>query len=396
MRHRPWFVVLMVLIGLLALACGPAAPAAQPAAPAPQPAKPAAPAAQPAAPAPQPAKPAAEAPKPAAPAAQPAKPAAQAAKPAAPAPAAKEGVRLIHGTSQLSSSFGIYSAALVKLLNSKIAGLNVTLTEYGSIVNNLKMTREGKADFAMGDHTIQYLAYVGELKGWEGNPQKDLRLLWAFSTIANAVILSERENIKSVNDLHGKSFNPGGQGTSAEVVVTNALDVLGIKPLYLRGTMSEATEAFKNRRVVGFVKASAPTAVDPLVMEAKTALPVRILSWPEDAIKKVQAKYPAYKSIQIPAGVYQEEWNKQPITTWGSSTSIFTNTKLDENLAYQFVKTVLADKEEQALAFPALKGLDIGKVTMENGVVPLHKGALKAFREAGYQIPKDLVPPEAQ
>ncbi|MBI4505729.1 MAG: TAXI family TRAP transporter solute-binding subunit [Chloroflexi bacterium] len=393
MKHRLWFVVLMVVVGLLALACGPAAPAAPPAQPAKPAAPAAAPAAQPAAPAPQPAKPAAPAAQPAKPAAEAPKPAAQPAKPAAPAKTAQ----LIHGTSQLSSSYGIYSAALVKLLNSRVPGANITLSEYGSIVNNLKMTREGKADFAMGDHTIQFLAFVGELKGWEGNPQKDLRLLWVFNELANAIVVSERDNIKSIKDLHGKAFAPGGQGTSAEVMVVQALDVLGIKPQYYRGTMNETAEAFKSRRTVGFVKAMAPNVTDAMIMDAATAQPIRILGRAADDIKKAQAKYAHIKTVDIEAGVFKDaEWNKQPITSLGSVVSVFTTEKFSEDLAYQFTKIVLADKTEQATAFPAVKGVDIGKLTVGKGIVPLHKGALKALREAGYQPSKELLPPEAQ
>jgi TRAP transporter TAXI family solute receptor len=377
MRYPFWIVGGLLVVALLALACGPATPAAQPAKPAAEPAKPAAPAAQPA-------KPAAEAPQPAV---EPAKPAA--------APG-KEVRRIIHGTSQLSSSYGLYSAALVNLLNKHVPSANATLVENGSIVNNLRRMRAGEADFAMGDHTIQFMAYTGELKGWEGNPQTDLRLLWVFDVNANAYVVSERDNIKSIDDLNGKAFSPGGQGTSAEVVTLQAFELLGIKAQLYRGTMSEVVQAFKDRRVVGFVKAQAHTRPDPLILDAKTSLPVRILSWPEEALKKVQAKYPYFKTVEIAAGVYPDEWNKQPITTWGSPVSIFATTKFPEDLAYAYTKAVLADKTEQAAAFPALKDVDIGKLTVSQGIIPLHKGALKALREAGHQAPQNLVPAEAQ
>ncbi|MBI4505726.1 MAG: TAXI family TRAP transporter solute-binding subunit [Chloroflexi bacterium] len=391
MRRSSLLLGGLVVLALLALACGPAAPAAQPAKPAAEPAKPAASAAEmkPAAPAQaaQPAKPAA----PAAPA-QAAKPAVQPVKPAA----SKEMRQLIHGTSQLSSAYGIYGAALVKLLNSSVPGVNITLAEYGGVVNNLKLAREGKVDFALGDHVITYKAYLGELKGWENNPQKDVRLLWIFDPSILAYVVSERAGIKQFSDLNGKPFSPGGQGTNAETVTTEVFDVLGIRPQYYRGSMSEMVDAFKDRRAVGFVKSTSLERADPIILDAMTNQPLRILTWSEDAVKKVQAKYRYYKTTQIPAGVYKGDWNAQPIVSWSTPVSIWTTTKLPEDLAYQFTKIVLADKTEQAAAFPAVKGVDIGKLTVQMGIVPLHKGALKAMQEAGKQVPNELVPPEAQ
>ncbi|MBI3964854.1 MAG: TAXI family TRAP transporter solute-binding subunit [Chloroflexi bacterium] len=370
----------------------PAAPAKQAAAPA---AQPAASAQQPAA---QPtASPAAAPPATSAPAAQPAKPAAPdkpAEKPAA-APS-KDPSRVVHGTSQLSSSYGVYSAALVKLLNTKVPGVNVTLTENGSVVNNLKRVKSAETDFAMGDHTVQSLAYQGILKGFDG-AVTDSRLLWVFDVNANSYVVSEASGVKSVSDLDGKPFSPGGQGTSAEVMTLDIFEFLGIKSQFRRGSMSETVEGFKDRRAVGFVKASPLNTADALIMEAATSQPVRILNWPKDLVDKVQSKFPYYKTSTIAAGVYKDaEWNRQAITTWGSPVAVFASTNLSEELAYQFTKVALADKTDQVAAFPALKSGDIGKMTLELGLVPLHKGAVKAFREAGLEVPKGLVPAEAQ
>ncbi|MBI3965233.1 MAG: hypothetical protein HY329_06330 [Chloroflexi bacterium] len=71
-----------------------------------------------------------------------------------------------------------------------------------------------------------------------------------------------------------------------------------------------------------------------------------------------------------------------------------TGLLLSEDFAYQVTKIVLEDKTEQVAAFPAPKDLDIGKLTTEFGTAPLHKGAVKALQEAGYQVPKELIPPD--
>ncbi|MBI2320807.1 MAG: hypothetical protein HYU88_01575, partial [Chloroflexi bacterium] len=211
-----------------------------------------------------------------------------------------------------------------------------------------------------------------------------------------AYVMNERAGIKAFADLNGKPYSPGGQGTNAEVMTTEAFNVLGIKPQYYRGTMSEMGQAFKDRRIVGYVKATALKRPDPIIVETMTAQPIQIMSWPPELVQQVQAKLPWLKTSQIPAGVYQGDWNKQPITGWAVINAVFAPTKFPEDLAYEFTKVALADKTEQAAAFPALKGADIGKMTGDLALMPLHKGAVKALREAGYQVPQQLIPPEAK
>ncbi|MBI4505129.1 MAG: TAXI family TRAP transporter solute-binding subunit [Chloroflexi bacterium] len=391
---RPFsYVVAVVLFGLLALACGPAPAAPQPAA---QPAQASAP------PAAAPAKPAAEG-QPAAPAkavaeAKPAAPAqpAAAAKPAQPAAPAKEAQRIVMGIAQLSTSQGVYSAAVAKLLHSKVPDVNITVAEYGGVVNNLKKAKGGEVDFSMGDHLITYKAYTGDLKGWEGDPQKDVRLLWLFDASALATVVNERAGIKDLGDLNGKPFSAGAQGSNAEVVTQETFGLLDIKPQWYRGSFTEVAQAFKDRRVVGFVKATPLSKPDAILLDVMTAQPIRILGLPKDAVQKVQGKFSYLKTIEIPAGVYQGDWNKTPIVSWGTYFSFWATTRFPESLAYQFTKVVLQNKAEQVDAYPALKDFDIGRLTAEAGVIPLHKGAMRALREAGYQVPPALIAPEAR
>jgi TRAP transporter TAXI family solute receptor len=374
MRHRRlWLVASLALASFVALACGPATPAAQPAKPAAEQAKPAA--------------------EPAKPAAQQAKPAAEPAKPAAPA---KEAERIILGTSSLQSSYGIYTAGLAKLLNQKVPGANVTLAEHGGVANNLKYAREGKVKFALGDQVLVYKAYVGDMKGYENNPFKDLRLMWVFDLLATGYVVAEDSGVKSIFDLTGKAFSPGPQGFNVQVLNDEIFPFLGIKPQLYRGATEDMLAAYRDRRIIGFVKSTPLDGRDATILDASVARPIRILSWSDDTLQKLQAKFPYLKRVEIQAGVWKGEWNEKPIATFGTSVSIWAVQDFPEEWAYKFTKAALEDRTEQVAAFPPLKGKDIGKLTVEHGLVPLHKGAIKALKEAGYQVPKELTPPEAQ
>jgi len=55
-------------------------------------------------------------------------------------------------------------------------------------------------------------------------------------------------------------------------------------------------------------------------------------------------------------------------------------------LAYKLVNGIIKGKEFQIAAWPAFKELDLVQDPADLTLVPLHKGALKAYRELGAKI----------
>jgi TRAP-type uncharacterized transport system substrate-binding protein len=61
---------------------------------------------------------------------------------------------------------------------------------------------------------------------------------------------------------------------------------------------------------------------------------------------------------------------------------VFVHEGMDEDLAYRMTKAVISDTAKVGNAVPALKTFD-AKVAGTKTGIPLHKGAMRAYKELG-------------
>jgi TRAP transporter TAXI family solute receptor len=240
-----------------------------------------------------------------------------------------------------------------------------------------------------------YQRYHG-IGAFEGKPEPRLRVMYLF--LANPVAFAVREDsgIKKLEDLEGKSFNPGGKGTATATLAKKVLDLAGIKPKYFEASYSDAISAIKDKRIVGMAKLTAGKSPDAVLMELMVATDIRILSWENSELDRIIEKVPYYGKTTIPAGVYESSWNKVEIPTWSQTMGCMTLKGLSEDIVYKMVKALCEDKTAQVSGFPPLKGTDFAKLTLEQASIPLHSGTVKYFKEIGMKIPSRLIPPEAK
>ncbi|MBI3967532.1 MAG: TAXI family TRAP transporter solute-binding subunit [Chloroflexi bacterium] len=383
-----WILAIGAMIVLLVGCSGPSS-----APPAPKPAQPA-PAQTDARPT---AQPALEAPKPAAPV----QPSPAAPKPAADKPAGLSVTQLVAGAPAQTSSYYVYTTSVAKLLQAKLPGVNVTVSEAGGTVDNLKRLVEGKTHFSLGAFAGLYPIYAGLDPNFKDKPQKEIRTLWAIDPVAEVWFVREDSSVTNVEQLQGKDFAGGGRGSASDQLARLfAFPALGIEPKWYVGGTEDVLAAMKDRRIVGMGKASALRNPDAVILDAMTSMRIRILGWTPEQVAKVKAKHDWMNTTQVPAGVYKADWNQGPITTWQNGACIFSVSTVPEDVAYTLTKAAVEDIKQadsiQAGAFPAMKGADLVALTMQLSSVPLHAGSYRYFKEIGAPIPDRLKPPEAQ
>ncbi|MBI3966277.1 MAG: TAXI family TRAP transporter solute-binding subunit [Chloroflexi bacterium] len=401
--------VLLLALGLALVACGggggtaPSQPAAKPA----EPAKPTAapPAAQPpsaAQPAAQPS-PAQSAPQPAAKPAEPAKPTATD-KPAAPAPAAAQPSgqkqQLKFYTSSAASSIYTYAVAMSKVMNGKVPEVNVTVVESGAAIENHRRLANQEGDLGISAADSLYRAING-LAEFKDKPIKDQRFLWSHSLLPIMLLVREDSNVKKIEDLNNKDFNPGIRGSNTEANVKQILEANGVKAKYYVGSTEDAVGAIKDRRIVGFGKTSAgPRGADAAILDLMTSAPLFAIRLTEGQMKKAEQEFPWLSRGQVEAGVYKADWNKEAYRTFQQLAGVVATTRMSTDVAYKLVKAIIEDNKPggegvQALAFPSIKGIDLAEQSLNGLNVPLHAGAEKYYREIGLKIPDLAKSPES-
>jgi uncharacterized protein len=298
---------------------------------------------------------------------------------------------LTWGTTSTTSGTFTYFPAAAKFLNDKIPEINVTVRSTGGSVHNVRLIENREIDIGAIDTNVAWNAVQG--KGpFEGKPFQDaaLRLLYVLQVNALQFVVSEKSGVKTIYDLEGKLYTPGGQGSSTEQVVMDIFRILGVHPKFRRSDYPDAVEAMKDGRIVGFGKLGAP---DSMVLDVASVMKIGILSFTEAELEKIMKNVPGFRRIIVPAGTYA---GIGEVKTIANEWSDFVRKDFPADLAYKILKTIWENKTEIRQASPTFVGDQLIKVSLGVNVGFLHPGAVRFYREMGFTVPKILIPPEME
>lgn len=300
--------------------------------------------------------------------------------------------RLLSGSSSTSSSHYVYAVAASKSINEVCSDtLNVTTVATGGAVDNLERIDRGQIQFGLGTFSTYYQAFNG-LGKYKDNARPKLRALWLYSVNSQNYIVRADSGITTLEGLNGQKFCPGLRGSATEQLVEQILDLINVKPDYFRGSLADAVAAVKDNRIIGYAKAGAGLALDASSQEIKAFNKIMVLDWPADKVATVEKAMPFLNFSLVPEGTNPGiPAYTTPVQCIGY---ISYSDSLTEDQVYNILKGVHEARQYQEAAYPAMKGFDIGKETMKYTKFPLHVGAVRYFREKGYEIPPQLIPPE--
>jgi TRAP transporter TAXI family solute receptor len=302
--------------------------------------------------------------------------------------------KLLCGSTATTSSHYVYTVSAGKSINT-VSGdkVNVTVVATGGAVDNLERIHRGQLNMGIGTWDTFYQAYKGIGK-YKDKARPDIRVLWLYSSNAQNYVVREDSGIRNLEGLTGKKFCPGLRGSATEQLVEQMLTIVGVKPDYFRGSLEDAVAAVKDNRIAGYAKAGAGLDLDGSTKELKAFVKIRLLDWPQDKIDKVKEVMPFVDFIEVPAGTVP---GVPLYTTVVQSIGIICyKDSLTDDQAYYVVKGVCEGREYQEAAYPAMKGFDIPAMTMKVSNMPLHRGAIRYYKEKGVAIPDRLIPMEAK
>ncbi len=296
------------------------------------------------------------------------------------------------GTTNKTSILYPYYVNLLTIFKKYAPDLKPTIIETGASVDNIKRLAQKQIDIGMTIDATAYEAYNG--KGlWEGTPLSSLRAVLIFALNTVPYVVTEESGITDPMDLTGKSVFPGMRGSGNEAQCEAIFEALDIKPNWFRGSLSDAADAMKDRRVICANKTSSGTTPDATFIELQTFLRLRTLEWTKEQVAKVQEKYPYFKTAIQPAGSLNAQ--TKDTVTWALLLGDVALADLPEDTVYQYVKAIFQGKDEQAKVYSVAGETDFVKATIDMGI-PLHAGTVKYFREVGIKIPDELIPPEVK
>lgn len=290
--------------------------------------------------------------------------------------------RMMFGTGGTAGTYYSYGGVIAQYM-TEFTGNKVTAVSTGASKANLQSIQDG--DFQLGFTQTDVMAYA-----WDGTRSfetdgatHDFRVLGALYN-ETVQIITMNENIKSVEDLRGKSVSIGAAGSG---VYFNAVDVLdaagigidGIKPQYQ--SFEDSKEALKDKKIdAAFIVAGAPTTA---ITELATTNGVYLINIDGDFRDKILKDCPYYASQQIPAGTYPGI--DEPTETIAVKATVVVSAYLDEDTVYNMTSAIFDHKDD--IALENAKGYELSLDTATEGMTaPFHVGAAKYYAEHGISV----------
>ena len=200
----------------------------------------------------------------------------------------------------------------------------------------------------------------------------------SFSAVAalymeQVQIVTMNPDIKTVEDLRGKSVSIGAQGSG---VYFNAVDVLGcydmtiedISPVYQ--SFGDSADSLKDGKIdAAFIVAAAPT----------TAI-TYLVSLDDEHIDKLLAASPYYSKYTVTADTYGMPEDAQTVAV---AAMVIARNDVSEDAIYTFVSTIFENADQLQHGKAAELNLEFASSITS---VPYHPGAARYFAEKGIDV----------
>ncbi len=307
-----------------------------------------------------------------------------------PAKAAKKSSKMKFITIGTGGVTGVYyptGGAISRTLNKKrdIYKIKATVESTGGSVYNINAVISGDLDFGIAQSDRQFQAYNGKAEWAKTGKKEKLRSVFSIHPESITLIASEASGISSVADLKGKKVNLGNQGSgqlqnSRDVLKAAGLDEKkDINAQYLKAV--EAPSALQDEKIDAFFY----TVGHPNgnIKEATSGrIKVKIVTIEDAIIKKLTSQHSYYAQSKILHKLYPQATNDSDPITFGVKATCVTSSEVAEDVVYAVTKEVFENFNAFKKLHPAYAV--ITKEDMLKGLsAPIHKGALKYYKEAG-------------
>ncbi len=274
-----------------------------------------------------------------------------------------------------------YYAFSVGVSNAIMAGASdivVTVeTSPGSMVN----VKESKTrnNFLFTAPPILIRSAIAAKGKFEEGGYENIRSLLPLPGLVMHWVVTEQSGVKSLQEMAGKKFVPGGAGSAGAKFTKEVFGIVGVeeKVKFLTVDLNEGVQAVRNRRAVGFSTASSPPAA--MVTEISATMPIRLLSLPDEYFNKLSHKFSRYT---IPAGTYSGV--DSDTNTISLLVGMYTKADLPEQTAYKITKAFWENRSTWEKVHPAMKLLKMSDVN--SLVAGLHPGAKRYYEEIDFKL----------
>ena len=272
-----------------------------------------------------------------------------------------------------------YGSVLAQYVSSN-SDISVTAVVGNGAQANVEDLNSGAVQLGFCQSDVMSYAYTGT------NLFAETGAVDSFSVVAalymeQVQIVTMNADIKTVDDLKGKTVSIGVAGSG---VYFNAIDVLGvygmteddITPVYQN--FSDSAESLKDGKIdAAFIVAGAPTTA---ITDLSTGGQVYLVSIDDEHIDQLIAKSPYYSAYTVPASTYGMPEDCQTVAI---GAVVLARDDVSEDSIYAFVSTIFENAGSIQHGKAEELSLEFASSITD---VPYHPGAAKYFAEKGIEV----------
>ena len=289
------------------------------------------------------------------------------------------------GTGGVTGVYYPTGGAICRLVNKtrKEHGIRCSVESTGGSVYNLNTIAAGELDMGVAQSDWQYHAYNGTSKFEDKGPNKDLRAVFSVHPEPFTMVARADSGIKNFMDIKGKRVNIGNPGSGQRGTMEVMMDAAGIKMSDLK--LASELKAAEQSKALCDNKVDAMVYVvghpNGSIKEATTSCDSVLVNVTGKAVDKLIKDNSYYRTATIPGGMYRG--SDKDVKTFGVGATFVSSAKVPEKVIYNVVKAVFENFDDFKKLHPAFANLKKEEMIKDGLSAPLHKGAVKYYKEAG-------------
>jgi len=294
------------------------------------------------------------------------------------APGAAQQVTMMTGPQ--GGSWIPLGGALKSMWESAVPGLQIQ-QQPGAGIANVRGIDEGKAQIGFANSATT----VDGIEGRPPYPKKTTRVCQVanlYPQYFQVVALADAK-VQSFADFKGKTLVTQPKGNTAEILTGDVLKINGMTyqslgKVNFQAAYTDAVDMMKDGHAQVFTLGT--TAPASAVMDLASARDITLVPVDDRTMSELKKMNPGYNRLVIKAGTYPRQDRDVPAI--GYTTHIVAACDLPEDVVYKMTKAMAAHVGDMAAVVKPIAGLTPKDMAVDIGV-PLHKGALKYYKEVG-------------
>jgi len=302
---------------------------------------------------------------------------------AAPTQAAQKFVTI--GTGGVTGVYYATGGSICRLMNKgrKVHGIRCSVESTGGSVYNLNTIAAGELDMGVCQSDWQYHAWHGTSRFKAKGPNKYLRAIFSVHAEPFTVVARADSGIKKFEDLKGKRVNIGNPGSGQRGTMEVVMKAYGWTKadfkLASELKSAEQGKALCDNKIDAFVFTIGHPSGS--IKEPTTSCKCVLVPVTGPKIDKLVKENAYYRTATVPGGMYRG--TDTDTKTFGVGATFVSSTDVDEVIIYNVVKAVFENFDQFKKLHPCFKVLKKEEMIKDGLSAPLHKGAIKYYKEAG-------------